>query len=392
MRVVKSVISSVVVLYLLVSNQVLAEDSFKDMKGHWADVYVCDMVSEGYIDGYPDNTFKPDRRITKAETGKILCEMFDLPEIEHINRFDDVSENDWYFRYAHSAEMLLDDTWNSTFCGNEDVKRLSAALAIARLWCIDYSADSGSSKIYADYESDSYVDYVSNKNGLISAMTDLGIMNGKGNEFAPDDSLTRAELCAILMRTMKRYGMPQESHLDSYKRKIIDYFNNDIVVEPTPEPVIWFPDEPVWTSEPIYEPICTPEPAETIDIETYRKRVIDLVNFERTAVGVSELSEDSELDKIAQAHSEDMVVNNFFDHINLNGESPFDRMRRFGVTYMYAAENIAYGQNSPEEVVETWMNSEGHKQNILSNKYNHIGVGVAQNERGIIYWTQTFTD
>lgn len=115
-----------------------------------------------------------------------------------------------------------------------------------------------------------------------------------------------------------------------------------------------------------------------------------LVNEERAKAGISPLVLDLKLNKTAQRHSEDMVENNFFSHTNLSGQSPFDRMAEDGISYMAAGENIAYGQRTPEEVMNSWMNSEGHRNNILNGAYNKIGIGIAVTEYGTIYWTQNF--
>lgn len=79
--------------------------------------------------------------------------------------------------------------------------------------------------------------------------------------------------------------------------------------------------------------------------------------------------------------------NNYFSHTSPTYGSPFDMMRDFNVSYKTAGENIAQGQRTPEEVVQAWMNSEGHRKNILSDKFTHIGVGYQQNGH---HWTQMF--
>jgi uncharacterized protein YkwD len=82
-----------------------------------------------------------------------------------------------------------------------------------------------------------------------------------------------------------------------------------------------------------------------------------------------------------------MQENNYFSHTSPTYGSPFDMIRDFDISYNSAGENIAQGQRSPEEVVQAWMNSEGHRANIMNGDYTHIGVGY--NESGN-YWTQMF--
>ncbi|MGM0874128.1 MAG: CAP domain-containing protein [Bacillota bacterium] len=117
------------------------------------------------------------------------------------------------------------------------------------------------------------------------------------------------------------------------------------------------------------------------------QQVIDLTNAERRKNGLPDLKGDTQLSGVAQKKSEDMRQNNYFSHTSPTYGSPFDMMRDFGVTYKTAGENIAQGQQSPQQVVQAWMNSEGHRKNILSKDFTHIGVGYDQNGH---HWTQMF--
>ncbi|MGF9699224.1 MULTISPECIES: CAP domain-containing protein [Paenibacillus] len=117
----------------------------------------------------------------------------------------------------------------------------------------------------------------------------------------------------------------------------------------------------------------------------FAAQVVKLVNAERSKAGLSALASDSLLDKVALAKAKDMSNNNYFDHQSPTYGSPFDMMKQFGVTYSYAGENIAKGQKTPQEVVTAWMNSEGHRANILSKNFTKIGVGYFNG-----YWAQEF--
>ncbi|WP_240338438.1 CAP domain-containing protein [Peribacillus alkalitolerans] len=117
------------------------------------------------------------------------------------------------------------------------------------------------------------------------------------------------------------------------------------------------------------------------------QQVIDLTNAERSRNGLPGLTMDNQLCGVAQKKSVDMQQNNYFSHTSPTYGSPFDMMRDLGVTYNSAGENIAQGQQTPQEVVQAWMNSEGHRKNILDNSFTHIGVGYEQNGN---HWTQMF--
>ncbi len=123
---------------------------------------------------------------------------------------------------------------------------------------------------------------------------------------------------------------------------------------------------------------------------SYEQEVLNLVNVEREKNGLSKLTYNTKLETVAYAHSKDMAQSGFFNHTNLNGQSPFDRLKNAGISYKSAAENIAAGQKTPKDVVTAWMNSEGHRKNILNPSLTQMGVGVYEGGSYGIYWTQLF--
>jgi uncharacterized YkwD family protein len=125
----------------------------------------------------------------------------------------------------------------------------------------------------------------------------------------------------------------------------------------------------------------------TSQLSAYELKVVELTNVERQKAGLNVLQIDTNLSKVARLKSEDMLKNNYFSHTSPTYGSPFDMMRANGITYRAAGENIAMGQRTPEEVVKAWMNSPGHRANILNNSFTHIGVGYV-GEKNI--WTQQF--
>ena len=115
--------------------------------------------------------------------------------------------------------------------------------------------------------------------------------------------------------------------------------------------------------------------------------MVDLTNEQRRRNGLAALQIDTQLSQVAQTKSQDMQRNGYFSHTSPTYGSPFDMMRDFGVSYRTAGENIAQGQRTPQEVVNAWMNSAGHRQNILNGNFTHIGVGY---ETSGNHWTQMF--
>lgn len=124
--------------------------------------------------------------------------------------------------------------------------------------------------------------------------------------------------------------------------------------------------------------------------KSIENQVVQLTNQERAKYGLKPLVADWELARVARYKSADMRDRNYFSHTSPTYGSPFDMMKNFGISYRSAGENIAAGQRTAQEVVTAWMNSEGHRKNILSTGYTHIGVGYAQGGSKQHYWTQMF--
>ena len=150
---------------------------------------------------------------------------------------------------------------------------------------------------------------------------------------------------------------------------------------PTPTPV------PVPTPTPTPVPTPTTPTAPSNSVAAYESQVLTLVNVERQKVGLKPLQMDAAVSNVARMKSADMQAKKYFSHTSPTYGSPFDMMKQFGISYRTAGENIAMGQRTPEEVVKAWMNSPGHKANILKADFTHIGVGYVATGS---YWTQMF--
>ena len=125
-------------------------------------------------------------------------------------------------------------------------------------------------------------------------------------------------------------------------------------------------------------------------IGSYEQQVVDLVNKERAAAGLSALKINTKLSSVAEKKAEDLRDKNYFSHTSPTYGSPFDMMKQFGITYTAAGENIAKGQKTPSAVMNGWMNSEGHRANIMNSNYTEIGVGYVTDSNGNTYWVQMF--
>jgi len=127
-----------------------------------------------------------------------------------------------------------------------------------------------------------------------------------------------------------------------------------------------------------------------VDLASFAREAVRLTNIERANNGLPPLSEDPALTRTAVVRANEIVL--LFSHERPDGTRCFTAFDENGVNYGWAGENIGMGQTTPAEVVRAWMDSPGHRENILKEEFSHIGIGVAMDNNGKLYWAQNFTD
>ncbi len=137
-------------------------------------------------------------------------------------------------------------------------------------------------------------------------------------------------------------------------------------------------------------PVATPDVSQSVQLHRQQTEVVRLTNAARQEAGLSVLTEDSQLTRLAQQKAEDMAANHYFSHTSPTYGTAFDMMQAAGISYHSAGENIAKGQKTAEAVMKGWMNSAGHRANILKDDYTRLGVGYALDQNGTAYWVQIF--
>lgn len=211
---------------------------------------------------------------------------------------------------------------------------------------------------------------------LQETLETLGIDIGFGGGFCPENQQPGTENPDVEVPEQPGVGEP------------------DIEVPEQPEM-----DEPVQPEQPDMEIPIRPEQPEIEKPETdgsddadilheYARRVVDLVNEERAKAGLSEVKLDMDVTAAADVRARE--IKQSFSHTRPDGSSFSTVLQQQGVSYRGCGENIAWGQRTPEQVMNGWMNSEGHRANILNKNYKNIGVGFYQ-ENGVNYWVQLFT-
>lgn len=133
----------------------------------------------------------------------------------------------------------------------------------------------------------------------------------------------------------------------------------------------------------------TSSSTETSNMNSDEKEVFDLINKQRTNNGLVALKNDSEVQRVTRIKAQDMVDNNYFSHTSPTYGSPFDMLKSFKISYKTAGENIA-GNSSNSSAVTAWMNSSGHKANILNSNFNYTGIGVVSSPKYGKMYVQLF--
>ena len=203
------------------------------------------------------------------------------------------------------------------------------------------------------------------------------VVNGLQNLLR--NSVSQKDLASLLLRLTRRSGSARPNDTPAAPAQTPAETPAQTPVEATVEKPVEIPAE-----TPVQN---TPTQQNAGDILPQEAAVVELVNRERAAHGLQPLTISAELCKKARIKSQDMAQNRYFDHNSPTYGSPFDMMRSLGITYRSAGENIAMGYATAQAVMQGWMNSEGHRANILNASFTTIGVGYVANGS---YWTQWF--
>ncbi|WP_289139794.1 CAP domain-containing protein [uncultured Brevibacillus sp.] len=225
--------------------------------------------------------------------------------------------------------------------------------------------------------------------GLGLALTGFSTSAFAASTNCPVQSNFQSQLVPFLQQMQKsnQASLPTYSQPVSKQNQPFNFVNcqqfapKQYFVQPTQQAPVQAP-VPQAPAQPAATPASETNQAQA---SNFVKQVADLVNQERAKAGLKPVQLDSALSDVALAKAADMSNNHYFDHNSPTYGSPFDMMKKYGISFMTAGENIAMGQRSPEEVMNQWMNSEGHRQNIMNPAFTKIGVGYTNG-----YWVQEF--
>ncbi|MFS0783796.1 S-layer homology domain-containing protein [Bacillus sp. 1P06AnD] len=337
----KKIISFIASIVLIASILPITYASAKENIGNEMQA----MIKEGIITGYGDGTYKPNGTVTRGEFATFLKRALDLPDGPHV--FKDVSKTSSLAAGINAAAKakIVRGISSETFAPNQLITREQMAIMINNALTYKNIKTKTTSVTVADM----------NRVGAeetklaIKNMIGQGIIKGYtvsgGMMFKPKDHATRQQGAAFIYRLLNVIGKTSGN-------------------------------------------TNTPETPAAYEPSAFEKKVVELTNAERAKQGLKPLILDTEASRVAHAKAEDMKVNNYFSHTSPTYGGLKELLQKFGIKNWHAAgENIAKGQPTPESVVSAWMNSAGHRANILNPNFTHMGAGYVSSPN---VWVQEF--
>lgn len=320
--------------------------SYNDVSGeHWAYEAIDYASQRRWLCGYSDGTFRPDNTITRSEAVKVLVSYLNL-KINEVSSssFADVDPNQWYAPYVEAGKNILPvDVETYKFRPEEPLVRGDAIFALVRITELNKSVKYVDQAIINGF-SDGHKVKDEFKPYFAMAIQTLLISGYSDSTIRPDAPVTRAEFVTLLYRAL-----------------LINHGENKEVIDNTAS------GEEHEIDNTYNKDVCHGE---------FQEKVFELINKIRVDNGLNELIINNKLADVAQLKAQDMSENNYFAHVSPTYGSPYEMMSAFNVGIrMGYSENIEKGQQTPEEVVDSWMNSETTKAAILCKDFKETGVG-----------------
>ena len=346
-----------------------AGSTFTDVpQSHWAHSYVENMAREGVVSGVGNGRFEPEGDVSTAQFAVMLTSAF-CPETvaapeEGIPWWEPYVNAAWeagYLTDTTAGFSYADGSWDADVV-NAPMTRYDMAQAMNNTVVAEgMTQPTAEQREAAQAAIGDFASIPEDYETAVVAMYALSYLSGinENGDFGGQGTMTRAQSCVVLCNLL---GADSGSA--------------------SPEPS----QPPEETSPPADS---GEEQEEATSVAAYEQAVFDLVNQIRAENGLDPFVYNQTLADTARAHSQDMIDRNFVDHTNPDGADPFERMEAAGLRFSAAAENIAAGQPTPEAVVDSWMNSPGHRANILGS-CQELGVGLALGGSYGYYWTQCF--
>lgn len=328
-------IATALLFFFFTASPSMAAVSFSDVPTtYWAHDEITELADQGIIKGHPDGTFRPFDSVTRAQSAMMLVRALQIPTANRPDpNFKDVSPAT--MGYAEIAALVDLGVFAKAEYFNPTQPATRAQVAKILVEAFNLKGSGAGVKAFTDVSAShwfySYVDTLVH-NEITTGTTK--------STFSPHQNVERVQMAVFIHRSLEALN-------------------------------------PAAPGVPSGESAMMAE-------------VLNLVNQERAKVGAPALKLHKGLQDAALLKSKDMADNNYFSHQSPTYGSPFDLIKSRGIAYTAAGENIAAGQRSAESVMTAWMNSPGHKANILNANYTHLGVGIYKGGSYGIYHTQLF--
>lgn len=313
--------------------------------------------------------------------------------------FKDVSEKEWSYPIIEelSRSGIIQGYSDGTFKPASGVTRAQSAIYIGRALKLDTK----------NRPNPGFVDVNSKTTGYeyIAALVDEGVY-AKARNFNPHQSLTRAQMAKILviafeMKGTKKTGftdIPANGWAKPYVETLVanGVTTGTSATKYSPDKTVTRQQMAIFIYRALHQDgeIIIPPPGngkDELPDNVRADELLILVNEERVKNNLKPLVYDTKVANVATIKAEDMKTNNYFDHISPTYGSPSNMLTKFGISWTASGENIAAGYSSIDSVHKGWMNSSGHRANILSSSYTHVGFGYAEGGGKYgNYWVQMF--
>lgn len=381
MKKIVALILAVMLCAGLAAPAMAADKNFSDVpSSHWAYAEIQSAVSDGITTGYSDGTFKPTASVTYAHFAAFLARAFYPSEI-------DLTITPWYKPYTNvlAAHGILDNTLIDSDLAaniNQPINRYEMAKMMYNIISSKGLTipSPGEAIAIADAGLDDLIPMPVYYRIPVATCYALGVLNGQSDgSFGGQNLMNRAQGCVVICRLYKILDGESTSVTPTKPAEPTKPTNTDTPAAPSTVP------DNTSSGTPAQPDQTTPT------TEEFCAEVIRLVNVERANEGLAPLSTFDSLTEAAEIRAPELPE--LFSHTRPDGSTCFTALNETGASKgaYTMGENIAAGQSTPAAVVESWMNSPGHRANILNGDFTHIGVGYIRVDSGYRhYWVQMF--
>lgn len=315
---------------------------------YWAVSSIDEMVANGYMRVFENDTFKPQQTSTRAKVAEIIVKVLQLPldATIQLKATDVQATHPQYEVFRKLVELNIFDN-REQLHPEKFVTRSQMAKIIALAFHI--VVDEKNESVFIDTQGNCWAKH------YIESLADVGVITGRSNgSYGPYEYVTRAQLATLLTRALD-FNEQVEKLKVAY-----DYLGKTYIMT-------------------------------LQEHELWGKKTIQLVNEEREKQGLSPLIYDPSLNQLAIIKVQDILEHEYFDHESPYYGHPWDMATLYDYEFSSFGENIARYLSTPKEAMKAWMASDTHRENMLKPTYTHIGVAIKKDDNERYYWVQLFS-